>query len=355
VDSLRIQSSPYGQYRYNQRGTKPLLYASVFAALFRHLVGDLEQLTEEERQQWINYINSYQCEDGLFRDSLIANDIAETEDWWGWRHLTFHALMSLNALGGRPKFFLNFLEIVNTPEKVKQWIHRLDWNERASFTSNTVQNYCVCMQYSRDFLHESSLQDCINELLAGVSEYCNTKTGLWGRGIDNPVVALSEGVQAGYHFWLLYWYDKLPIPYPDKAVQSIINLQNPLGGFDLTRFYSSACQDIDSLHPLIQLGIQYPQFKEQAIVTVRKSLPWILSNFNHDGGACFLKESPFEYGHQLMFSQISESSIFATWFRMLALSYSYEILKDYINWIQVYKFNYLTCPGLQFPLFYSHS
>lgn len=147
AERLRIASAPYGQYRYKEGNEPPLLYSSIYAALLRHLLGDLGNLTAEHRNQWIAYINGFQCEDGLFRDPQVSNDIAEKEDWWGWRHLTMHALMALRCLGGHPETSMRFLEMLDSPDKVSRWLAELDWGCRVAFTSNTVQNYCAAMQY----------------------------------------------------------------------------------------------------------------------------------------------------------------------------------------------------------------
>jgi hypothetical protein len=356
VESLRIvdpgrgEAAPYGRYYYKTGGQFPLLYASVFAALFRHLRGELEQLTPQQRGQWAEYINDHQHKDGLFRDPLVANEIAETEDWWGWRHLTLMAIMALHALGARPRYALEFLKTVDTPAKVRTWLDRLDWGKRASYTSNKVQNYGAAMQYARDFMGEPGFKQSIKELLAGVSQRCDPNSGLWGKGIADPRAALSDGVQAGYHFWLLFWYDRCEIPYYEKAFESIVRLQNGFGGFDLRQIYSSACQDIDGLHPLIKLAIEHPHLQEEARAVVQKSIPWIIYNFNKDGGAPFQRYSSFFYGHQRMFSGVNESSIFPTWFRTLSLSYCCDFLEKFDPGYRRFQSHYLDCPGLQYAL-----
>jgi hypothetical protein len=348
AEKLRIKGAPYGRYRYVEGDGPPLLYASVFATLLRHLLGDLDRLTSEERVQWIEYINSYQCEDGLFRDPLVSNEIAETEDWWGWRHLTLLVLMALHALSGQPIRPLAFLEKVDTPSKVRLWLDTLDWQTRVSFTSNTVQNYGAAMQYARDFMGETHLKDAIKELLAGLTERCDSMTGLWGNGFGDRRVALSEGVQTGYHFWLLYWYDGLDIPFPKRAFESILQLQNGLGGFALTHLNTTACQDIDGVDPLIRLALKYPELRDRAYKPIHQALRWILYNFNADGGACFQRQAPFIYGHELMASQSDQSSIFATWFRMLSVGVSCEFLKTIKPELNQMRWLFVDAPGYQF-------
>lgn len=136
TENLCMPGMPYERYCYKHGSKFPILYASVFGVLLRYLLGDLNRLIPQERGQWIEYINSYQHKDGLFRDSLVSNEIAETEDWWGWRHLTLLALMALHSLGAKPRFPLQFLETLSTPAKVRLWLNQLNWGPRVSFTSN---------------------------------------------------------------------------------------------------------------------------------------------------------------------------------------------------------------------------
>ncbi|HVN76670.1 MAG TPA: hypothetical protein VMT19_10165, partial [Thermoanaerobaculaceae bacterium] len=76
TERLRVPGVPYGRYLYRERGV-PVLYASVFAALLRHLAGDLESLTEQERSEWVSYVNSFQSADGLYRDPAVQSAQAE--------------------------------------------------------------------------------------------------------------------------------------------------------------------------------------------------------------------------------------------------------------------------------------
>ncbi|MEA5448382.1 hypothetical protein VB780_07380 [Leptolyngbya sp. CCNP1308] len=350
VESLRIKDGSYGRYLYKRNSRKPILYASIFAVLFRHLTGTLYEISSADKQEWIKYIQDHQSSDGLFRDPLVQNEIAETEDWWGWRHLTMLALMALTALGAKPKYKLQFLEKLDTADKIYSFIEKLNWAERASFTSNTLQNYGVFLQYSRDFLGEEHLKDAVSALLDGITEKVDPETGLWGSGLSSANAALSEGVQAGYHFWLLFWYEKQKIPYARQAFKSISLLQNSYGAFNLDNDFASACQDIDAIHPIAKLCVDFPDLQLSGSEILLKSLPWIVSNFNEDGGASFQRHSCFRYGHDLMATGRNESSIFATWFRVLSIGFLMQVLPS--NDSRKTEFHFLHCPGLQFPINY---
>ena len=56
TESLRLPNGPYGRYKYAPGQDNPILYASLYAALTRHLYNDLTDLSTNDRQEWINYI-----------------------------------------------------------------------------------------------------------------------------------------------------------------------------------------------------------------------------------------------------------------------------------------------------------
>ena len=88
----------FGAYAY-KTGGQPILYSSCYAALTKHLYGTLDELSDSERRTWARYIQGFQAQDGLFHDPVIDIPLAGEIDWWGWRHLTLHVLMTITALG----------------------------------------------------------------------------------------------------------------------------------------------------------------------------------------------------------------------------------------------------------------
>jgi predicted O-methyltransferase YrrM len=340
--ALKVDGSPFGRYTYAPSIIQPSLYASVFVALLRHLTGDMDRISADEKLDWGKYINSYQCDDGLFRDPITSNEIAETEDWWGWRHLSLLSVMALTALGDKPRRRLAWLDKFTTAANaVECWLARMDWDERVDFTSNAVQNAVACMQFSRDFMGEARFATPIDNALRFLSAKCNKETGLWGEPPITPE-GLSRQVQAAYHFWLLYLYDAVTIPCQDRAITHVLKTQNRLGGYNPALPLSSACEDIDSIDPIVRFG--YNSSRGRCLSSVDRALPWVLFNFNSDGGAVFRRDAEFVYGHALLSSRPNESSIFATWFRMLSLA----LMNTVQERTQRAKWTFLNAPGYQF-------
>jgi hypothetical protein len=248
--------------------------------------------------------------------------------------------MALAALGTKPRRRLEWLDSLADPATLVAWLESQNWDDRVAFTSNAVQNRIACMQYARDFMEDVSFASAINIALNYLSQKCNPTTGLWGSSRPDTPQILSDQVQAAYHFWLLYSYDLIEIPYPDLAIHFVLKTQSPLGGYSPYRTASSACEDIDSIDPIVRFGRVAPA---QCAISARRALPWVIYNFNDDGGAVFRRDEGFVYGHQVLSSRKNESNLFATWFRLLSLA-----LIDTGSPMQEVKWSFLDAPGLQF-------
>jgi hypothetical protein len=343
VESMQI-GNMIGRYRYSDETEPPVLYASAYAVLTRHLYNDLGSLSREDRDNWTEYLVTHQSEDGLFRDTAIANESAETEDWWGWRHLTIHVLSALKALGAvAPRHFAR-LEGLRPPGSLENWLSRHDWESAPDFASNSVQNVGCLFQYARDFQGDPTAARCVTRMLDWLDDHQDPHTGLWGEEFDSPRLR-SIGVQAAYHILLIYFYDQRPIRHLEPLIDSLLATQNSLGGFGV-RWSSSACEDIDSIDPLARLSRLSTYRRDDICSALHRALIWVLTNMNNDGGFVFRRATSFEYGHMNMRSGVDQSSLFATWFRTLSLAHIGQCLAN--EPVGSYGWRFVHCPGLQF-------
>lgn len=332
-----------GAYSYKPKGAA-LLYASCYAAQTRCLYADLDNLSVAQRSDWIKYIQNYQCDDGLFRDPLIDIPLAEAADWWGWRHLALQVIMALTALGGTAQKEFRLLDFFREPGAMTQWLETRNWRFDPAGVSNEIQNHATLLQYARDFQNQDWCRDPLEEMYVWLDRYQDPVTGLWGNGFDTPVL-LSNGVQTGYHLWLLYLYDNRPIQYVEKIIDSCLATQNMFGGFGVPR-NSSACEDIDSIDPLARFYFMTDYRRDDIRKALERALFWVLANVNPDGGWVFRRGEKFCYGHKLMTANFNESSMFPTWFRTLSLAYLNNVLPD--SPVASYNWQFINCPGLQF-------
>lgn len=307
IDSLQIGDNIW-KYTLSQRTSN--YYNSSFGILFNKLAG---------LQNGGKKLIFIQEQSGLFIDKTLLNEKYIEGDDWGARHLTILVLASLYFSKNKPKLKIACIREYFQKLTITEWLEKLDWEDDIAYTSNHVMNIGALLQYSRDYENWGKSKQLIKELQIELLNRVNPKTGMWGN-VPRNKTELSNQVQAAYHFWMILWYDNIVTSHRIEALSYIKKLQNFSGGFSVRR-YSSACEDIDAIIPLINLNIQ----EYGNIVNIRKilfrSLKWLISNQNKDGGFVFRRSEGFEYGHPTMFSSKDESSIFATWFRMLTVAY----------------------------------
>ncbi len=346
VESMRLQGSPYGRYRYAGGQRDSVLYASVFAALTRHVYGDLASLTTQQRNEWVAYIKAFQSDDGLFRDPEVDCELAASVDWWGWQHLSFHTVTALSCLGGVADKRFKILEPFKDEAFIDRWFLDLHLTgEPSTLTNAHSPLYIVTLlQYARDYQGEQWADSAIRSIIRLLDLYQDPETGCWCTANGRKEL-INEGVKISYHLWVFYFFDGYPVRCTEAAINSLISTQNSLGGFDKS-VNSSACDDIDSIEPLCRMT-KITQYRRSDITDVlQKAVPWILANMNEDGGFVFKRGEAFKYGHQKMYSGADESNMFATWFRTLSLAYIGKCLPD--SWPGRFDWHFERIPGLQF-------
>lgn len=347
VEGLRVRSSPYGQYSFSTSSSVPVLYSSVYAVLIRSLLCDLDRLSASDREEWISYIKGFQCRDGMFRDEAIRVESSETRDYQcGWRHLTLHAIMALSALGSTADKEFSIINSLGSENRLTQWLSSLPWRYKATLASSTVQNIGTLLQYSRDRQNNKEAQQLLDSLFRWLNKTQNPKTGSWGITLSGRR-GISEQVHTGYHIWLLYFFDKIELKYKENIIDLLLETRSSLGSFGPFPS-SSACDDIDTIDPLVRLFKLTEYRKAEVLDALRKAVPWVLFNQNRDGGFVFERNRVLYYGHNFLSAEKNVSSLFPTWFRLLSLALLAQEIVDYTFLSQDWRF--LNCPGHQFPV-----
>jgi len=320
-----------------------------------HLLGALDSFSEAERSDWVLYLNSHQDEDGLYRDPVIFDQGWYAGDplWCGRAHLTCHVIIALTCLGGVAPKPLRWLEPYRDRACLIRWLEERDWGERISWTGNEILNVGSLLQYARDFHNDDRAGQAVSVMLDWLStHHSNAQTGVWGDLEASDPFWRSHAVQAAYHWWLLFFYDDVPIPHIERAIDTLLATQNPMGGFGWgvhnpdEPFQSSACEDIDSIDPLCRLS-QITDYRHDEIeAALSRAAEWVLSHQMADGGFVFVKGREFTYGHPEMRSERNQSAMFPTWFRTLSLALIGKVLPEHP--LAALPWRFVRCPGMQF-------
>jgi hypothetical protein len=347
IESMRITDGPFGRYRYSSDVQKPTLYSSTYAAMTRHLYRDLESLSHSEREEWIDYLQNHQRDDGLFTCPVATFGQAN-------EHLSWHVTTALHCLGETARKPLHWIEPYKDAKTLNVWLDKRRWGRKVDYASNIVQNLGVALQYARDFHDDKDAAASVTQLLDYLANRADPKTGLWGDGeLDlNKEQDLSRAIQAAYHFWLLWDYDRKPIPYPDLAVDQTLKTQNKLGGYGCGvhnkkyPYQSSACEDIDSVDPLVRIMLSTGYRRADILQSLKRALPWVLTNQTESGSWVFKRGLGFQYGHPAMRAGEGVGGMFPTWFRSLCLAYLGKGLPDSL--VGQYDWQFVQSPGSHF-------
>jgi len=332
-------------YVYSASCNIPNIYASCYAVMIYSLLGKLNNIGTEEKNNWITYLDSFQKkEDGLFYDMTIYNDLYDTEDWWGAKHLAAHLISAYTSLNVKPKYQFEFLKPFYSKEHLLHLLENENWDGfslHCNHLDNKIINIGILLQYQRDFFNDNKAATAVKFLLDYLESKINPATGLWGNFNRYDPDELSRAVQFGYHIYLLFFYDKRKIIYKEQLINNILSTQNIFGGFG-GLLNSSACEDIDSIDLLVRLSKLTDYRNDDIKKSLCHALHWVLSNFNDDGGAVFRRNESFYYGHEQMQSKPNESSLFPTWLRLLSIAYIGKVLDV------GYDLNIVNCAGYTF-------
>jgi hypothetical protein len=352
IASCRLPQAGPGRYRYSLACAESTLYSSSYAAMARGLLGALDAA---DGAGWAAHLNAHQDDDGLFRDPVIYGQGWYAEDplWCGRSHLTCHVIAALACLGATAPREFAWLDPWRDCGALVDWLESRDWGARVGWTGNEIMNVGTLLQYARDFHNDPRAGEAVACLLDWLAtHHLSPTTGVWGAVDVTDPVWRSHAVQAAYHWWPLFAYDGRPFPHVDRALETVLATQNPLGGFGwgvhnpTEPFASSACEDIDSLDPLARMLTQTTHRRANAHDAIRAGARWVLTNQMADGGFVFIKGKPFEYGHPQLRGEAGRGAMFPTWFRLLSLAVADAAVPGSVPGETPWQFT--ACPGMQF-------
>jgi hypothetical protein len=344
-----------GRYRYSTAVEQETLYSSAYAAMTLSLLGELDAFGADDKKAWADYLNNFQDDDGLFRDPVIFGKGWYECDplWCGRAHLSCHVVTALACLGHKAAKQFSFLDNYKDIKKLGSWLSGLDFGENVAYSGNEIMNIGTLLQYARDIHADRPSGEAVDYLLEWLSsQHINPETGVWGDLDITKAVSRSTMVQAAYHWWPLFFYDCRPVPNMEAAVDTVLLTQNASGGFGWgihnpdASFNSSACEDIDSIDPLVRMTCLTAYREKDIADALMRARGHVLSNQMIDGGFVFYKGREFQYGHEQLHGTADKGAMFPTWFRTLSIALIDTFFHEVNHMTSPYTFTDI--PGFQF-------
>lgn len=383
VEDLRLPRGSYGIYKMS-RSTDDSPFASCFACFIRHILNDLENLSENQQCEWLDYFLSFQdARTGLFVDNEIhQRGLRDNHDarYVTWQLTTF-CISAINVLGGELKHPLRVLEEEDllSRDGIYRWLRRLNWrNPWGSGNMAMFLGILLIKNYEMD--PNKKTRESVDAFFDWHDSHQNPKTGFWGEG---RMSEYHPGLFGAYHQYLLYFFQNRELKYRDVTIKKALSFQN-IDGLFAPQMGGGGCEDLDVIDTLVNLYFRTNYKRKEIEIALRKAYNAIKSLWNEDGGFIwgFRKFYGLSTGLRLLFDlgnysdwyewyfinrrfwreqltvkqprhspgwtkkaiPVDESDLFSTWFRLLAIAFISYVLTDIseskINW------NFLSSPGL---------
>ncbi|MGC9454399.1 MAG: hypothetical protein ACP5HU_05995 [Phycisphaerae bacterium] len=323
-ESLRVTEpdAPYGMYRFSPH-CKPTYWASAFVALTRYLFGDMNNLSDEQRSQWLQYLIDGQDEQtGLYIDPVFKSEerISEqhTDELLFWHSTTF-ILTAVDILGGRPKYPIPKVHDILTPEKMEQMLENLPWSVTPWVAGNWTYDIGCLVGHDYRATGNAANLEAMDAFFNWHEQRQNPETGWWDLVGGFPLTHQQYG---GYHTLMVYWMYDREVPRPEAMIDSSLSLQTDEGHFG-----GGCCPDMDCIDAAVSLARQYDTRMKEVTASMEKALPWLLKQQLPGGGFIDTPEGRDEFGWQQCKCEPGEADPCSDFFRGFSVALCAEVVE----------------------------
>jgi len=260
---LLRDSDPYGCFTWREQVAPNLLYINDIIWI-KWSFDDLNP-DEEERKSWIETINSFQVPEGGF----YQNPPFETHSW---QHATWRALVSLNMLGGKPRYPLTFLEPLKDITTCRQWVA----SHKSRLTLIPHHRYALGAFVISSGVSEEWKEAYFKE----IASMQNPKTGFW------PLTTGEDSLSPTFMFSVLHIAFGRETPNMSKILDTTLAIQEANGLFnkeDTLTFH-----DMDAVFLLNYISDRFSYRREEALEALRKMTSSIQRLWENDRERVFL-------------------------------------------------------------------
>lgn len=274
TETLKIPGM-YCRYKFSPT-TDATIFSSLFALFIKDLFKETDNFSEKERNEWINYIQSFQNpEYGYFEPEEYYHKDKERNSY----QLTAFCLSALSILKAEPLYELKFVDI-NWPDKesVNKYLYERGCHFGKGGSGNKAMFLAIFLTYQYEKTGENRYKELINQWFDFHDKHQNLKTGFWG---NKKHLYYYKGFQNAFHQFIVYDYWKKNITHNEKILTKLFYLRNNEGSF--SQYYGgNGCHDYDAIHFILS------QSRKNNIKRYHKLLINTLSKLwfrkNKDGG-----------------------------------------------------------------------
>lgn len=322
-----LQGEKLWQFKVSHTATENIAIASASAVLLLNFLDGLNDIPDAAKKQWVEYLQSFQQDDGLFEDKIDMAEETQGYPYWALRaHRSRHIAWAIEALGGRLQKPITFVEPYTEKGYVKDWVDKL-WQESAEriwSIGNWIMDMGVLLDLQYRHFGDENAARSVHEMLDALNEKQDPKTGYWiVEGVD-PRCAMAGAM----HFYPLYWAYGHRLNYLERAVEETLALQQPDGLFGFEAG-TGGCQCLDYDAILILANGYYLGGEKQKKIkrACQKVLDAIMINHNDDGSFADSQIDEVRYWTTKAAAyKANGGSLWDTYARMMTIAMCIEIV-----------------------------
>lgn len=269
----------------------PSLFASLFALFILHLTGDTKNWKPKQTSSWADYILGFQDQaSGLFIDPQIASRYTDANH--SIEHvinqLTGFCLSALRLLNIEPRYRLSYIEKWFDQEFTKTWLSNQDWSHPSNSGNKAMFVGLMLVEESKRGNKHADVG--LENWFRWHDSNTDPRTGFWGKGLN---ARYWEGMEGFVHQLMVYGYCNQRTASLYKAAARTLRLQQSDGLFS-PKLGGGSCEDYDAIHILAEAHRQFSKLRPDIEKTFKAAQHAILANQNPDGGFCWSHRAQFK-------------------------------------------------------------
>ncbi|MBN2296317.1 MAG: hypothetical protein JXM70_28055 [Pirellulales bacterium] len=247
VRAMKIGTAP-GVY-CKEVGEGESLYGSYHAAHILDLFGELDNISERDRDQWADIFRKKQTGTGFFTNRAgFENTILNPEELDPFWHSTRGNLWALRILDRAPHRPLDFIEPLMDAKALYRWVKSYDWKNSWA-AGNQILACATALLAQRDWFGADDVDHVMEHgMYPALEELIDEHTGFWGTQYGSD---LPSGLFGTIHVTPIYFRQKWPLRAVERNVDSTLKCQLSDGSFWPG---GSDCPDFDGAYMMANLA-----------------------------------------------------------------------------------------------------
>ena len=170
-------------------------------------------LTPEQRQQWVDHINSFARPDGTYENPNHSE-----------MHRNGMVVGALAVLGGRQKYPVRLYDEFDELDEIEPWLERVRWDRQWS-ASHLFWGGMHCYSMSR-----KCSQQWRDRVFQWLDANLDPESGWWRKKVPQAGRHI-EVLGGAAHIWPVYQHHQRRFLYPERVIDSILAMQQADGSW----------------------------------------------------------------------------------------------------------------------------